>query len=835
MAKKTFRGAQGFLFFFLVGVSPLWATGQVAKLTASNPAGGAQFGSAVSISGSTLLIGAHLDEETGDGGDNFGAAYIFERDADGSKNWIEVAKLLPSTPVLNANFGFAVALDGTTALVGAHKENGSVGGLQGAAYIFERNEGGTGEWGEVAKLTPISIETGDHFGCSVAIEGSRALIGACQDDDAGHVSGSAYIFERDEKGAWNQVVKLIGDDTMTMDRFGTAVALSGNVAVVGAPQHSHPASISGAAYIFELYQSEWIQVAKVRAMGPDTGGFFGYSLDVDGTTALFGAYLESPDGVPGRGAAYIFQRNPDGLPGWLQVAKLVASNAMSSDRLGWSVSLEGSTALVGAVQSSSGAHNGGSAFIFQRDRGGPGHWGQVTEILSDDIDASDEFGHAVSIDDGYALIGAIRDDDTLSGSGSAYVFDIDPPTAPYLSIPVGLPGVVDEPVEVPVVLSTDTAALTGTIFSIDYDSSCLDFDPTDSDFDGIPEAVTILVPAPFVPSVDFDLGDAGGEIDISLIDAGNSANLSDGLLATLAFTPTCSPAPSETISATVGFSDNSGVLFRDGQGQEYGGHREGGSVEIYAGLRGDCNADGMLDTADLDACETEVFDGDGAFWLDVPDGAFGGSAVGCDSNGDTIVDAGDLTCKPQLLAGGICLEAPSGQGDGPWLSIPHSLSVEDGSAVLEIDFDPAGYPIVGTIFSLDLDLTRLSFDPTDSNLDGIPDVVDLLDPAIAHQTFIFDSTSTESELQISIADLSAAPISFSDGPLLRIQFEALGSLATLEGAVDFGSAPVASFGDTEGRSIPGNADFDLRPLFEDDFESGDLSAWSSSSGRATSE
>ncbi|MCG8457954.1 MAG: FG-GAP repeat protein [Holophagales bacterium] len=235
------------LLFVIVGVSPLWPTGQVAKLTASDPARSAQFGSAVAISGSTLLVGAHQDEETVDDGDDYGAAYVFERDPGGSDNWIEVAKLLPSTPVRRANFGYAVALDGTTALVGAYRENGSVGGAQGAAYIFERNEGGTGNWGEVAKLTPSSIETGDYFGCSVALEGSRALIGACRDDDAGGVSGSAYIFERDGSGAWNQIVKLIGDDTMTMDQFGTSVALSGNVAVVGSPQHSHPTSISGAA------------------------------------------------------------------------------------------------------------------------------------------------------------------------------------------------------------------------------------------------------------------------------------------------------------------------------------------------------------------------------------------------------------------------------------------------------------------------------------------------------------------------------------------------------------------------------------------------------------
>lgn len=833
MVKNVSLAARGLLIMFFVGGSASWATGQVAKLTASDPARSAQFGSAVSISGSTLLVGAHQDEETIDDGDDFGAAYVFERDLGGSQVWIEVAKLLPSTPVQRANFGYAVALDGTTALVGAYRESGSVGGVQGAAYIFERNEGGTANWGEVAKLTPI--ESGDQFGCAVALDGSRALIGACL---AGGTAGSAYIFEQDDSGTWNQVAKLIGDDTMPMDRFGTSVALSGNVAMVGAPQHSHPASISGAAYIFELYQGDWLQVAKVRAKGPDdTGGFFGYSLDVDGTTALVGAYLESPDGVPGRGTAYIFERNPDGLPGWLQVAKLVASNSMSSDRLGWSVALEGATAVVGANQTSTGAHNGGSAFIFQRDRGGPGRWGQVIEILPDDIGAGDGFGHAVSIDDGYALIGAIDDDDAVSGSGSAYVFDIDPPTAPFLSVPISLPGVVDESVEVPVILNTDTARITGTTFSIDYDASCLDFDPTDSDLDGIPDAVTILVAPSFEPSFAFDLGDAAGEIDMALVDVGNAAHLSDGPLATLAFTPACSPVAPETISAPIGFANQSGVLFRDEQGQDYGGHREAGSIEIQAGVRGDCNADGTLDAADLDACEVEVFDEDGAFWLDVPDGFFAGSTVGCDSNADTVIDAGDLTCKLRLLASDPCSEPITATTavNGPWMSIPYSLSAESGEMLLEIDFDPSGHSIVGSMFSLDLDESKLSFDPTDSNLDGVPDTIEILDPAITHWTSAFDPNRTGSELQISIADLSSTPSQFGNGPLLRIRFQVLDGQSILEEAVGFGTVPTASFGDSDGRSVLGRASFDLRPLFEDDFESGNLTAWSSSGNTTASE
>ena len=555
------------------------ATEQTTKLTAADAANGDSFGSSVAIDGLTALVGAPQHEDTADGGDNHGAAYIFEGDPDDPKAWTEFVTLLPPDQVPNARFGNAVALSGSTALVGAYLENGSVGGAQGAAYVFER---GTGSWDQMVELIPITIEQGDNFGVSVALDGGRAVVGAYHDDDAGLTSGSAYVFERNGAGEWNQVVKLVGDDTATQDVFGTSVAIHGDTVLVGAPQHNHGGSNTGAVYVFQLVDEHWIQVDELRAFDPEAGAYFGHSVSLDGSTALIGAYNDDGAGEQNSGAAFVFARNAGGVPGWFQVKELIASDGASGDNLGWSVALSGSTALVGAVDDDSVANNAGAVYIFQRDQGGSGQWGEDVEFVSDDLAAGDDFGSAVAIRGGSALIGAPSDDHDGISSGSAYVFAVDLPPAPRLTIPVEVPAVVDESVEVPVTVDTQTTFLTGTTFSIDYDAVCLDFDPTDADFDGIPDAATLHVPPSFGASVHFDLGDADGELDLSVIDPLYASSLSVGPVVTLTFTPTCVPTPPDTIIAPVSFSTVPMATFWNDAGQEVPGDTEGGSVEISA-------------------------------------------------------------------------------------------------------------------------------------------------------------------------------------------------------------------------------------------------------------
>ncbi|MDP7030411.1 MAG: FG-GAP repeat protein, partial [Phycisphaerales bacterium] len=117
-----------------------------------------------------------------------------------------------------------------------------------------------------AKLTADDGDSDDRFGSSVAISGGVAVIGADGDDDNGSDSGSAYVFEQQVDGTWSHIAKLTADDGDSGDEFGISVAISGGVAVVGAWGDEDNGSWSGSAYIFEQQAGgTWLQIAKLTA------------------------------------------------------------------------------------------------------------------------------------------------------------------------------------------------------------------------------------------------------------------------------------------------------------------------------------------------------------------------------------------------------------------------------------------------------------------------------------------------------------------------------------------------------------------------------------------
>ncbi len=272
-----------YIFERNAGGSDSW--GEVAKLVASDGVAFDNFSTSVAISGDTVLVGS-----LGDGGNGVisGSAYIFERNAGGSDNWGEVAKLIASDGVARDNFGNSVAISGDIVLVGSRGDDDN-GTNSGSAYIFERNAGGSDSWGEVAKLVASDGGIGDDFGNRVAISGDIVLVGSTGDDDNGFRSGSAYIFERNAGGSdsWGEVAisgdtvlvgslgdggKLIASDGAARDEFGTSVAISGNTVVAGSIGDDVNGSNSGSAYVFELAATEPIDPLG----GLPIGGFSGW-------------------------------------------------------------------------------------------------------------------------------------------------------------------------------------------------------------------------------------------------------------------------------------------------------------------------------------------------------------------------------------------------------------------------------------------------------------------------------------------------------------------------------------------------------------------------------
>ena len=151
----------------------------------------------MAISGDTAIVGATHAGETGM---EYGAAYIFERNQNGMDSWGKLGKLTASDAQDFDQFGVPVAISGDTAVVGAVSKDGD-GLNRGAAYIFERNRDGTDPCGQVAKLSASDAEDHDSFGHSVAVSGDTVVVGANgQDGVGGNALGAAYIFERNQGG-----------------------------------------------------------------------------------------------------------------------------------------------------------------------------------------------------------------------------------------------------------------------------------------------------------------------------------------------------------------------------------------------------------------------------------------------------------------------------------------------------------------------------------------------------------------------------------------------------------------------------------------------------------
>ena len=341
-----------------------------------------------------------------DNGDKSGSAYIFKRS---ETSWSEQAKLVASDGQGSDYFGYSVSISGDYAIVGAAYDDDN-GDNSGSAYIFKRDGA---SWSEQAKLVASDGAAEDYFGWSVSISGDYAIVGAFRDDDNGDDSGSAYIFKRDG-GNWSEEAKLAASDGAAGDLFGDSVSISGDYAIVGAYRDDENGDNSGSAYIFapnEVDPNNWDQVAKLTASDGADSDEFGYSVSIGGDYALVGAPLDDDNGL-GSGSAYIFKREGTS---WTQQAKLVASDGASEDYFGISVSISGDYAIVGASYDD---YNG-SAYIFRREGTS---WYEQMKLTASDGAYDDCFGYSVSISGDKTIVGAYGDDDNGASSGSAYVY-----------------------------------------------------------------------------------------------------------------------------------------------------------------------------------------------------------------------------------------------------------------------------------------------------------------------------------------------------------------------------------------------------------------------------
>ncbi|MFT7486345.1 MAG: hypothetical protein ACI9F9_002200, partial [Candidatus Paceibacteria bacterium] len=329
----------------------------------------------------------------------------------------EQARVRSLDPSPGKGSGAAVAISGERALLGAPLDDHSGVVTAGSAYVYLRS--GT-TWSQEAKLIAGDAAdpevAGAYFGSAVAIAGDTAVVGAYRDDHSGLVdAGAIYVFERTGT-AWSQSVKLTASDANGLDQLGHSVAISGDTLVVGARRGA--SSGAGAVYVFVRSGSGWSEEAKLLASDAAASDRFGWSVAVFGDTLVAGADRDDFAGFNDPGSAYVFIRAA-GL--WTEQAKLIASDAAAGDHFGSSVSLWQDTVLVGADDENDGTTvNAGAAYVFERSGV---QWTESDKWIGSTIGTSDRFGRSVSLVGDVAVVGADRDGHSSVGdAGSAFVF-----------------------------------------------------------------------------------------------------------------------------------------------------------------------------------------------------------------------------------------------------------------------------------------------------------------------------------------------------------------------------------------------------------------------------
>lgn len=396
-----------------VTIDPLIATHQ-AQLLAPDAAAGDLLGRSVAVSGDTAVVGARND----DGG--AGSAHVFVRTG---TTWTHQAKLVAPDAEVQDLFGRSVAVSGNTIIVGADGDNlpGLLGNA-GSAHVFVRSGS---SWTHQAQLRAPDAAAGDQFGFSVSVSGDTALVGAYLDDTpAGTNGGSAYVFVRSGTDWTHQAQLLPAESNTDEDRFGTSVALSGDTAVVGSPQHSgYGGATAGAAYVFVRSGTTW---SSSTLLLPPYGTIvternndqFGNSVAIWGDTAVVGAAFDNTSGGGDAGSAHVFLRTG---ASWAYQAELLAGDGTTSDQFGFSVAVSGDTAVVGAnLDDNVGGTDAGGAYVFVRTGT---TWAQQTKLLPPAGGATDWFGASVAVSGVTAVVGATFDD-TAAGAdaGSAHAF-----------------------------------------------------------------------------------------------------------------------------------------------------------------------------------------------------------------------------------------------------------------------------------------------------------------------------------------------------------------------------------------------------------------------------
>jgi hypothetical protein len=387
----------------------------------ANPTGStlSDFGVSVAVSCDTAVVGARNAHGAKAGS---GAAFVHERHEGGPNKWGRVATLIASNGAASDEFGAAVAVVGDTVFIGAPDADSPTLAGTGSVYVYQRNQGGPSAWGEVLQLASSTGEVGSRFGSAVAARGDTLVVGAARQDHQGTTDvGAAYVFERDlgGPGAWGETRELGPSNPVLSGRFGSSAAIDGDTLVVGSPTNTWGNPLES-AYVFERDlggPGTWGESAALTE-SHDLGRF-GFSVSISNDRIAVGAPGHTHTNA-GQGAVFLFERDAGGPGAWGEVAELLATAPANGDQLGYSVAVHGETVVVGApTDNHNGGPNKGSVRVFERSSGGSGAWSETQVVIENLHGPLNQFGRSVALDRNTFVVSTI---DNGPNAGQAYAY-----------------------------------------------------------------------------------------------------------------------------------------------------------------------------------------------------------------------------------------------------------------------------------------------------------------------------------------------------------------------------------------------------------------------------
>jgi hypothetical protein len=342
-----------------------------------------------------------------------GITYIYESDG---IEWIEKQIISPINGGDEDRFGESVLLHGEYAFIGA-RNTADKGYRSGAVYVYKKTGN---QWVLDTKLLASDGEAYDYFGGAISVYGDTLMIGAYGDDDIATDSGAVYIFEN-VNGEWLQSNKITASDGEDTDYFGAKILINGNKLLVSSVLDDDNGIDSGTVYFFEKDSNtnSWILTSKITPMDGAEGDRFGSSLSLQNDLMVISSYFDGDNGYHS-GSAYIFSYINNN---WTETTKLLANDGQSTDYFGISTKIANNRIAIGSIRNSNGNGNrAGAVYLYSYINGS---WIQSEKLITTDGEFGDQFGLSIDVQNNKLYIGAFDDDMPYAGDvGSAYIFDI---------------------------------------------------------------------------------------------------------------------------------------------------------------------------------------------------------------------------------------------------------------------------------------------------------------------------------------------------------------------------------------------------------------------------